>query len=350
MDYTYISIFVIFLVLAYYYKNASENSKVIIQYICLNFLILFFGLHGNVGDDYAIYQSFYYNPSINEALIYGPIYSSFSLIFSFFNLPFQCLIFSISIIVNVLLIRFFVKNDYNIPFAVAIFFALGGIINEIDFIRSVLGLMIFINSIEYISSRNFKKYFTLNFIGFLCHYSSILYIPFYWIGRKIISVRILIVVFAVGLILAPLYLSFSCFLPSIESSNFVLYIEHAYKYFHQFQGLKLHFSVGTIERVTTAVLLCIFHKKLIQDIYARTAIWGFVFYFLCYTCLSNYAVLATRLANLYIFSYWILLPLFIKYIKNIKIKRYYTFFLLLYMTFRLISISLMPQWHYQLCF
>ena len=63
-----------------------------------------------------------------------------------------------------------------------------------------------------------------------------------------------------------------------------------------------------------------------------------------------YVTLATRLANLYIFSYWILLPLFIKYIKNIKIKKYYTFFLLLYMIFRLISISLMPQWHYQLCF
>lgn len=349
MDYTYISIFVIFLVLAYFYKNTSKNSKVIIQYICLNFLILFFGLHGNVGDDYAIYQSFYYNPSINEAIIYGPIYSLFSLTFLFFNMPFQCLIFLISIIVNVLLVRFFAKNDYNIPFAVAIFFALGGIINEIDFIRSVLGLMLFVNSIEYISTRNYKKYFTLNFIGFLCHYSSILYIPFYWIGRKTISVRLLIVVFVVGLILAPLYLSFSCFLPNIESGNSVL-LEHAYKYFYQFQGLKIHFSIGTIERVITAVLLCIFYKKLIQDIYARTAIWGFVFYFLSYTCLSNYAVLATRLANLYIFSYWILLPLFFKYITNIKVKISYAFFLLLYMTFRLISVSLMSQWHYQLCF
>lgn len=350
MDYTYISIFVTLLILAYYYNISSENNKTIIQYVCLNFLTLFFGLHGNVGDDYSIYQSFYYNPTINEAVIYGPMYSLFSLMFSFFKLPFQCLIFLISIIANVLLVRFFAKINYNIPFGIAIFFSMGGIINEIDFIRSVLGLMLFVNSIEYISARNYKKYFTINFIGFLCHYSSILYFPFYWIGRKIINVHYLIVVFAVGLILAPLYIPISYFFPNIDGDNSVLYIEHAYKYLNHFQGIKIHFSFGTIERVTTAALLCIFYKKLIQDIYAKTAIWGFVFYFLCYTCLSNYAVLATRLANLYIFSYWILLPLFIKYITNIKIKVCYTFFLLLYMTFRLISISLMPQWNYQLCF
>lgn len=350
MTYIYILVFITLLVLASYYEHENGNSKAMIQYICLNFLILFFGLHSNVGDDYAVYQSFYHNPSFDEAIVYGPVFSALCYSFSYFNLPFQCLIFFISAITNILLVRFFMQLNYNLPFVVAIFFALGGIINEIDFIRNILGLAFFVNSITYIHTRDSKKFFLLNIIGFLCHYSSVLYIPLYWIGRKVIGIQNLIILFSIGLVLSPLYIPYSHFLPHIEEWRSALYIEHAYKYLDQFQGIRIRFSFGTIERVTTAAFVCVFHKKLTQDVYGRTAIWAFVFYFLCYTCLSNYAVLATRLANLYIFSYWILVPLFIKNIPNKKIKICYISFLFVYMLFRLISISLMPQWNYQLCF
>lgn len=349
MDWTYIIAFTSLLTIANFYGKVNEANKLIIQYICLNFLIFFFGLHGNVGDDYETYRSFYYSPTFKEVLVFGPLFSILTYILSLLHLPFQCLIFLLSIITNTLLLRFIRKTSANIPFVIAIFFALGGIINEIDFIRNILGLVLFVNSIEYIDKRDVKKFFAMNFAGFLCHYSSIIYFPLYWLGRKSLKLKHVIYLLLVGFILAPLHLPLLGIFSFIADDASSIYINHIYKYIESFAGLKLNFSFGSIERMLTGVLICVFYSKLKKDTLGRVSIFAFLAYYLCYTVLSNYAVLATRLGNLFVFAYWILLPRFIEYIPGKIGKRCYMTFIYLYMFFRLLSISMLPQWEYQLC-
>lgn len=136
------------------------------------------------------------------------------------------------------------------------------------------------------------------------------------------------------------------FIPICLDSIDFSYIKHIQKYFVLFENQKLLFSFGTIERILTGFAIYYYYDKLRNEKYGQIIIGSYTIYFVCYEVLSNYAVLATRLANLFVFSYWLLWPLIVNYQSTIKRKILVISVMCFYMICRLIGLSSLSQWKY----
>lgn len=347
MDWSYIIVFSFLLLLSLFYKG--ERTKMVINYLCFNLFVLFFGLRGNVGDDYIAYESFYNSPSLHDGIVFGPLFTCLTHMCRLLYVPFQFFVFTLSFLTNTLLIRFVTMIKVNLPFTLAAFFALGGVTNEIDFIRNCLAIMIFLNTIVYIDGK-LNLYIGGNILGTMAHYSAIIYIPFYRITKFCLKRKHLILTFLVCTLLFPLKIRFFDFLPTTALGQGSILLEHFSKYISQFSSLRLSFSFGVIERVCMASLVILYFDKLTNATLYKVAVFAFAAYFSVYSLLSGYAVLATRIGNLFSFSYWILIPAIYNCIENKKARSLYVAFYIIYMALRIIRLSTLPQWKYQLCF
>lgn len=342
----YFSIFIVLLILTYPYQKANENVKNIIRWICINIFIIFFGFRGDIGDDYTYYYHYYHSVNISDLLFYAPGYGVLNLLFSYFNLPFHCFLAFLSIITNGMLAVFLWKKNINFPFAFLVFFALGGVVNEVDFIRNIICILLFAYSTSYIRKQNLKKFLLLNIGGFLFHYSALLYIPMYWLFQHSMDRASYAKMMCICFLLSFLKLPLLDFIPYCLDSIDLSYIKHIQKYFVLFKNQELFFSFGTIERVLTGFAIYYYYDRLKNERYGQIIIGSYTIYFVCYEVLSKYAVLATRFANLYVFCYWLLWPLIVDYQSTTKRRILVTSIMCFYMICRLIGLSSLPQWEY----
>lgn len=344
----YFYVFAILLVLVYPYQKANENTRNIIRWGCVNLFVFFFSFRGAIGDDYMHYYDYYNNVDTSNLLLYSPGYGLLNLLFSYFSLPFQCFLAFLSLITNGLLAIFLWDKKVNFPFAFLVFFALGGIVNEVDFVRNIISIILFAYSITHIEERNLKKFVLINTIGLLFHYSAILYMPMFWLFQKSMNRISYAAIMGLCLVLSFFYLPVLDFVPKCLSLMDLSYTEHVREYFTLYENQHLSFSFGTIERILTGFAVYYYYDKLMNEKYGKIITGSYLIYFICYEVLNNYAVLATRLANLFVFSYWLLWPLIIDYQSTCKRKIIIIFIMCFYMTCRLIGLSTLPQWEYSI--
>ena len=342
----YFCIFTILSALVYPYQRADEKCKNIIRWLCANVFIVFFGLRGSLGDDYACYHQYYNNVDTYNLFFYAPGYGVLNLLCNYFNLPFQCFLSFLSLITNGLLAFFLWDKKINFPFAFLVFFCLGGIVNEVDFIRNIISILLFAYSITYIEKKEIKIFLLLNFIGLLFHYSALLYIPMYWLFQNSMSKTYYAGIMCLCFFFSFFQLPWLGFIPMCLDLIDLSYAEHIQKYFTLFEGQKLFFSFGTIERVLTGFAVFSYYDKLMSEKYGRIIVNSYLLYFIFYEVFSNYAVLATRLANLFVFCYWLLWPLIIGYQSTRKRQIIVASAMCFYMTCRIIGLSTLPQWKY----
>jgi hypothetical protein len=100
----------------------------------------------------------------------------------------------------------------------------------------------------------------------------------------------------------------------------------------------------------TGLAACFLYKRIIENRYGLIAVNSFMLYALCYGLFSGYAVLGTRLANLFVYGHWLLWPLILKETTNKHLRIFAMVFIGVFLTCRIISISILPQWHYSLFF
>ena len=329
------------------FSKSDVKWKQIIICVCLAVLVLFFGLRGPVGDDYYTYKQYYESLNMADSIVFGPGFWLLNALLRLMHLPFQCLLLAITLVSNLLLVRFVKKTGINAPLMLMISFAMGGIANQIDFIRNFLSIMVFVNSFDYIFEKNPRKYILLNLIGMTFHYSSVIFIPLYWLINRDFKQKSYICIYITVILLSFMHLHFLSFIPDVNKDS---YMGHLHEYIDTYSTITIKFSMGTIERILTGLAACLCYKQLSQTKYGIIAINSFMLYTLCYGLFSGYAILGTRLGNLFVYCHWLLWPLLLKAMPNKSLRYVSIGFMCLFMLSQILALSRLAQWEYTLCF
>ena len=345
----YLWIFLLLLGLVHPYEKGSETIRERMSWLLLNTFVLFFGLRGNVGIDHSNYQSFYQHLLEGDTKFYEPAFTAIALLLNTLHLPYQCFVFLCACIINLLLFRFLRQHDVNFPLALGIFWAMSGVINQVDFVRSTISMMLFVNALPYIVARNARRYYAIVGVAFLFHYSALLYFPLYFLLHKKLTRNAYASVILFLTLLATLHLPLLDLPFSMLGGDEDSVIGHYRQYVTRWSGLQLHFSFAVVERILTAIVIYKYYDRIMEQPNQRLLVNGFVLFYLFYTLTSNYAILATRLANLFVWCYWLLWPLLLNSIQNTRVRLSAYMAMFIYMTVRVWEISLLNGLKYNFC-
>ncbi|MDD3321892.1 MAG: EpsG family protein [Paludibacter sp.] len=314
--------------------NSNEIGNKSLNYIALIAFILFFGFRGFIGYDCMVYYPFFEKLSTIQQLNLTQYTGSFDIGFVIYAsiiktiyADFHFFIFS-STILDVILLSFFFKRYLNkryFIFGFLMFLGFYGFLLEIEQIRNVKSLLLFLISIKYIENRNLFKFMLFNILGILFHWSSIFLIPLYFfINKKTISLRWFLIILILGNIvfilqlefIKPIVHLFGSLLGGTFSKKVDFYLMS--KVFSNSYGL----SIGYFERVFTAILIAINYNKLMNSAKYMNIFLNsyFIFIFIELFC-SELTIAIERVAPLYGYSYWILLPMLIYSYKDILNKQ-----------------------------
>lgn len=347
----YLWIMLLLVGLIYPYEKAGERVRVVVWWGLLNLFVLFFGLRGCIGNDYPAYQQYYRDLFLPDTPHHEPAFAALAMALRALHLPFQCFVFACSCIINVLLFRFVWQQRLNAPLVLCVFWAMSGIINQIDFTRSTISIMLFANALPYLERRQAGRYFALTGLACLFHYVAVVYLPLYFLLHRRLQRQHYLTAVLLLTVMAMLHLRFLD-LPFelIGTGSEDSLIAHYRQYVTLLGGLQLGFSIAAVERLLTAALVIVCYDRLCDTPRGRMAANGFLVFYLCYTLLSGYAVMATRLANMFVWSYWLVWPLSLLSIGQVRVRRGVLGVMLAYMLMRVWGVAHVGKMNYATCF
>lgn len=324
----YIIVILILFVLAYFENKTfsmKERNKLI--NVASVLLIFFFGLRGFIQSDFQNYYPWFEElPTIwnvnnffklfTES--YEPGFVLFTILCKSIIPNYFCWIFVCSLIDILILKKVFKEYSVNVCLSFAIYFAIGAIIMEFNLMRNIKAILILMLALKYIRKRKMLKYFFYVYLATLFHVTSIIFIPLYFVLDKKIPKLVLLGIFIICIAVLFLNIKFlSSLLPTVANllgGEYALMTE----LYIASGALDTSYGVsfGVIERVITFFLVFHFYGKwtdLTGDKYIFPNM--FVFYFMCFSLLSEMSVLLERFAYFFALSYCIFFPNLLKLIR-----------------------------------
>ena len=145
---------------------------------------LILGLRYNVGVDYLSYESIY-NSQTDQILFQHtePLYTLLSFILHQSGIPYYGLVCIISCIFFILFIKSFSDYPHLKNWGIFFLFVTGVLFVFLNVQRQAIAFCIFFYSIRYIYKRFFLKYLLCIFLAMGFHYSAILLLPLYFLGK-----------------------------------------------------------------------------------------------------------------------------------------------------------------------
>lgn len=326
----YLLVFFILFILSLPLYTSQKNYCTVCLYKKINdifafsVLLIFLGLRGFIFSDVFSYYPFYEKvPSLISGnvdlskylktngwekgyLIYAILCKS--LFPNYFVFQF------VSTFIDFLLFRKAV-NDYlpkNVRrFAYLFFYVFYGMIIEINLLRNVKAILIFLLSIQYIG-KNFKKYCLLIIFACFFHKFSIIYLPLYFLFKKHWNRRTTLLIWIVGnvffLFQIPLFTK--VVLTAVNSLPANVYTIAVKAYFlsdlySQSYGL----GFGYIERQISFLIAFYYSKKLYSEENGAYIFFN-IFYIYCFVFLffSDISIFVERVPYLFAAGYWFLFP------------------------------------------
>jgi len=223
-----------------------------------------------------------------------------------------------------------------------LFFVFGGLIIQINLMRNIKAMFLFLFSLKYLEERRMLPYMLINAIGLLFHSTAIVFFPLYFILHKPFPRWISWSIFGLGLLTAllriqylqPVLLWIADIIGGRLSVQIKLYF--AVDFYSQSYGL----SLGFIERIVTYVIILLNQEKLIQQNRSNTIfINAYILYFIVFFYFSEVMVVVERLSLLFVFSYWILYPALIRLVKETFNKSLLMFLMLIYCAMKLVVMN-----------
>jgi hypothetical protein len=203
----------------------------------------------------------------------------------------------------------YIPNYYVFGFIV--FFVLGGCIIEINLLRNIKAILLFMLSLRYLQERKIVPYLLLNLIGVSFHLSAIVYFPLYFFLHKEFSKSFLWTIFIVGNIIflfqisyiQPIFTFFADLIGPQAATKVQFYFNSSL--YNRPYGM----SIGYFERVITYILLVLFYTKLRDRARHNIMLINvFVLYFICFFYFAETRIVNGRMSYLFIFAYWLLYP------------------------------------------
>ena len=181
-------------------------------------------------------------------------------------------------------------------------------------IRNAKSIMLFLLSIKYIEERKILNFGVLNILGILFHYSSIFYLPMYFILNIKWNKKFILFLFILGNIY---YLSdIRIVMRIIKEYNTFLPTGIGAKLSGYFSIIPLDFPLGFslyyFERVIIFLLCWFVSDNLKNKKYGNimlNSLYISIFFFLY---LSEFSIVAMRFGLLFIYSYWFILPMLLE--------------------------------------
>ena len=326
-------------------RSYKVNKLILLEtekdFIVLLVFALFIGFRGYVYSDCLVYHDFYSTvPSLfdSKEIIhryfsknsYGfePLFLVWSLIFK--SISEDYLVWqTLSTLIDLLLINNLFKT--YIPkqsvFGFLIFFVFYGFIIEVNLLRNVRAILIFLYSIKWIKNKKFCKYFFSMIVASLFHTSALFYIPLYFVLGKTIKKRTVLLLIIVGNIicickiqwLKSILLIAANFIPGALGQMLKGYLNS------DFYSGTYSLGFGWLERnISFFIFYFVFSNT--EDKNERIFYNLFVLYICTFLYCSEMSILVERIPYLFAASYWILYPLAYK-----KINKKYKIYLLIWL-------------------
>lgn len=334
----------------FYFKKKIFFILVIILYI------LFFGNRGIIGFDLGhYYPNFYKIPNIFEMVSnmrfkyceYDIGFQIYIGILKVFISNFNIYIFVTTIIDGILMYLVFQRFSLYPVTSLFIFIGLNGMIMQINLLRNIKPIFIFLYSLKYLSSSR-VKYFGVNLLNLLLHHSSIIYIFIYKILKfKKIKRNFLILFFIIGLlisvgsinILTAIIGGIYSILIHVPLTDLVTYkIKYYMEHVEFIQTRPLTFNL--IEKIATFMLVIKYIKEFVKYKYSRIFLNLYFVYLIIYLYCRGLAIIYDRFEIIFVVSYCFIYPIILKK-TNIIMKLVIITCLLLY-SLRIVDKNILP--------
>jgi len=249
----------------------------------------------------------------------------------------------VNTIIDVILLDLFLRrySSYYV-FSLILFMAFGGCLIEMNLMRNVKAILLFLISIKYMEQHRIVPYMLLNILGSFFHTSSLIFLPLYFFLNKVWPKWLLWSIFGVGMIIIIMQIGFLKPLLQITADlvegrlGVLIKLYLASDLYSQSYNLGLSF----FERSITFILLVLFQNKLIER-HPRNVIFinAFVLYFIIFFYFTEVMVAVERLTLLFVFSYWILYPELLAIINKVFQKWIFITGLVLYSCLKIVSMN-----------
>lgn len=314
-------------------------------------LLLFFGTRGYINTDFIGYTKYYERmPSLIENNFFKTLethyyekgfvfYTGFVKLFARDNyFLFQFINSLIDFIFLQKLFQYF-HNKRTVSLAWLCFYIWGALSFSVNLVRNVKALVFFLWSLHCYSKRNFLQFVVWNIVAFLFHSAAIVYILSIPFILKRHRRNTFIILFVLGNI---------CYLFQIRWITFVLYQISNVLHLGRLSILLTFYlnsenyassygiSIGYLERFFISVLVLHYYKKLEQHPFAQLWVNSFFLYILITLYCSELMILITRVALLFMYGYWFVIPMLYREMDR-KLKILFLVFLLLYGTLKLVK-------------
>lgn len=307
----FISVALVLLILGIY--DVFSENKILKENILKGivvFLILFLGTRGFLGWDWY----FYYPSFMNSAYTYekGYMFYTFLIKGIFKNYIFYQFI---TTMIDFIVLYFVFKKYCKYPImAFAIFFSLQGLHIEVELLRNMKAIVLFLFSMRYIEERKVIPFLSLNLLGILFHTSAVLYLPMYFILNYNYKNKVVIGAFILGSIYYILDFKFFhlifqldyAFLPEVLESKLLNYKEVIPK------ELIREVNLFYLERAIVFFLAYNYEKNRI--IKNSAYVWIGIFLFT-----SELSIVSLRVGILFTYGAWLVLTRAIENVENKKV-------------------------------
>lgn len=306
----------------------NERKKHILFTFAVILLMGFLGLRAFVGWDWWAYYPSYNN--LPNGFNYEIGYELWTGFFYKIGLSYEHFIF-LNTIFDIGVIAFILKKYAKYPlFTLFLFLAVQGLSLEVDLLRNMKAVLLFIISIQFIKSRQFLPFLVLNAVGLTFHMSSILYFPMYFILNRNYSRKLILPLIILGniyyltdmkIIIHILQYAASV-LPAAIGGKITSYLSIIPKDYALPVGM-LYF-----EKLVTFIFVFMFlHKEKdkfdnSKDIseYAVIMENSFYIFYMIYLFTSEFFIASTRIGILFIFCNWFVWGYMISAINDMKMK------------------------------
>lgn len=323
-------------------KGKKEYNKKF-SYITLIIVhLVFWGLRWHIMSDTLAYEIEFdtINPVFSWKYIethswwWDKGFVLFTMIVKLINPSFAFFVF-INSLVDILLFSLCLKK-YSNYFLISIlaFLAFQGILSEVNLLRNMKSILLFLLSIKDIENRRLISFLLINFVGYTFHSSALLFFPMYWILNRHYKFRFIIVI---SIFITAIYL---LGLNPIE--QFI--IQYLDIYGGELKKLNTYIttysddiplSIGTLERLLTLVLVMWTYYKSEKRSSQFTIFFNsFICFYILYALFGFNSVFRDRIPYLFIYSYWFIYPyifvFFVSKKRGLKFAFYFLFFMKIY--------------------
>ena len=334
-------LFILFCFLTVNFLRCTIHRKYLISG---GIFILFFGCRGFVGWDWYSYYEIYNQTSdlIIQKYSTEPCFGFFMVGCKIIGLDYHGFVLvstCFDFILLHLIFKLYLSKYYAWGFFFFIVFSMG---YEIDLMRNIKALLLFIYSLQYVYRKKITYFLFYNTIAIGFHSSAILFFPLYFLLNRDINKRLIGSLFVIGnllfichigivkLILLPVL----TFMGGVYSMMLINYLDS--DLFSQPYGL----SFGFVERIVTFFLLYKYASRLeqkscINRLFINTA----YMYLLLMVYCSDFSIFIDRVAAMFRYFYWILIPLLLFGKERISYHKVLISFYLLFSISRTIALT-----------